>query len=116
VWLAAVAFVSPQVGALVDNLHNEHNYCATHDDFVHGDMPVDHEVLALRAPGKDASKTHTHCETWKTGLRPAETFEKAPERKPAKTSHKETVDEAPIVVPNQPVYAYAPKTSPPSHV
>jgi hypothetical protein len=115
VWLAAVAFVSPQIGALIDNLQNEHSYCAAHDELVHGDAGESHELLALRAPGSDrGAKPHTHCETCKSGLRPAETYEKAPTRAPAKASQKQAIDEAPVELSQLPIYAYAPKTSPPT--
>jgi hypothetical protein len=114
IWLAAAAFISPQLGALADSLHNEHNYCATHDDFTHGEAHA--QGLALRTKSHDGAKPHTHCEAWKAGLRPVETYERCPDPKAPKATKRTLIEPQARPVPQLPIFALAPKTSPPSLV
>ncbi len=118
--LAVSALVLPQLGKLKDALHSVHSYCAEHDDFGHDDMVGDFELdapsatLALSTPPKAGSKAHSHCDQLKAGLRPAETYERCPGERPPKASKRPLTEPQPRPVEELPIYALAPKQSPPA--
>jgi hypothetical protein len=115
---ALAALLTPYVATFADALTHEHNYCAAHEDFVHeGDAASESATLALKqspAPVKAGDKAHSHCETWKSGLRPMDTFERCPIERPIKAMQRSIVEPEAVEIPQLPVYALAPKTSPPN--
>jgi hypothetical protein len=125
-WATLLLLSMTQAALLVDAARGTHGYCVEHEGAVHhlsassaNTRAGEKETLALVAPGSKKTQgdaAHDHCGALGTGLRPAiapgkactPRFEKQPVQKPRELEAKPVVTE--------PIYARAPKTSPPSNV
>ncbi|MCC6808950.1 MAG: hypothetical protein IT381_16095 [Deltaproteobacteria bacterium] len=120
-WASLFVLAATQSALFVDIAQEAHGYCVEHEGAVHhvdasaASQAAD-ETLALNAPAqkKSAAEAHDHCEALGTGLRPATTHQKActPRAVEPRALPKHPKLEAKPIA-QEPVYATAPKTSPP---
>ncbi len=113
-----------QVALFVEVGGREHGFCSEHKGAVHhldarsdsAAEQYDPSVVALNAPQpkKSTVDSHDHCDALGTGLRPLlkpvkactpHPFERQTPKKPLELKAKP--------IQNEPIYALAPKTSPP---
>lgn len=121
-WASLLLLSGSQAALFVEAAQGAHGYCVEHDGAVHhldgapAQTTPDHSPIALVQPGQKksaADAAHDHCEALGTGLRPSlkptknctPRFEKQPLQK------TRTIEARPIT--QEPIYARAPKTSPP---
>ena len=122
-WVSLLALAATQVALFVEIGGREHGYCSEHKGAVHHlDAHSDTAAkrneapIALNAPQpkKSVIDNHDHCDALGTGLRPLVKPVKACTPYPfERQTPKKQLELKAKPVSTEPIYAFAPKASPP---
>lgn len=117
--------VTAPLSLALDSLRSDHNVCHEHGDAVHQDLDYDVVEVApdagvelalkvTRGKNKDAAgHGHDHCQAIGNGLRPADTQKGCPKKVAPPAHRDDKPTPRPVPDAHAPIYATAPKQSPP---